>query len=55
MDDWNTHAAGRGYATYSSEEIANGDLRDTDRTELSEATGRAFLDTEPYVSALFEE
>jgi len=24
MDDWNTHAAGRGYATYSSEEIANG-------------------------------
>ena len=24
MNDWNTHAAGRGYATYSSEEIANG-------------------------------
>lgn len=24
MNDWNTHAAGRGYVTYSSEEITNG-------------------------------
>ena len=39
MDDWNTHAAGRGYATYSSEEIANGDVRDTDRAGMTNVSG----------------